>query len=82
MFIRNDLKGQDQEIFSSVFLHESVSPKPLTNPLGPLRIFLIICGDTVFTAQGLVDTGVANGKNLQSEISLFIHLWVVELTYG
>ncbi len=33
------LKGQCQEIFASGFFHESVSPKPLSIPLGAFRNF-------------------------------------------
>jgi hypothetical protein len=40
-----DLKGQCHEIFDFSFLHESVSPKPLSVPLGPLQIFSKICRD-------------------------------------
>ncbi len=39
------LKGQCHEIFASGFFHESVSPKPLSIPLGPFRIFSKIRGD-------------------------------------
>jgi hypothetical protein len=46
------LKGQCHEIFDFWFFHESVSPKPPSILLGPFRIFLKICGDTVFAAQG------------------------------
>jgi hypothetical protein len=33
------LKGQCHEIFDFRFFHESVSPKPLSLPLGPFQIF-------------------------------------------
>jgi len=39
------LKGQCHEIFASGFFHESVSPKPLSIPVGPFRIFKKIRGD-------------------------------------
>jgi hypothetical protein len=39
------LKGQCHEIFCIWFFHESVSPKPLSIPLGPFRIFSKIRGD-------------------------------------
>jgi hypothetical protein len=39
------LKGQCYEIFAFGFFHESVSPKPLSIPLGPFRFFLKIRGD-------------------------------------
>ncbi len=51
---------------TSGFFHESVSPKPLSTPLGPFRIFLKIPGDICnsrFTT-GVVDTG---GKWKKSE---------------
>jgi hypothetical protein len=58
---------------TSGFFHESVSPKHLSVPLRPFRIFSKIRGDITglrFTT-GVVDTGgttpVANGKNLQTE---------------
>jgi hypothetical protein len=39
------LKGQCHEIFCFWFFYESVSPKPLSIPLGPFRIFSKIRGD-------------------------------------
>ncbi len=39
------LKDQCHEISTSVFLHESATPKPLSIPLGLFRIFLKIRGD-------------------------------------
>jgi len=33
------LKGQCHEIFDFWFFHESVTPKPLSIPLGPFRFF-------------------------------------------
>jgi hypothetical protein len=35
---KGHLKGQCLEIFDFRFFHESVSPKPLSIPLGPFRI--------------------------------------------
>ncbi len=51
------------------FFHESVSPKPLSIPLWPFRIFSKIRRDIRSSrcTTGVVD--VANGKNLQSEKS-------------
>jgi hypothetical protein len=46
--------------FASDFFHESVSPKPLIIPLGPVRFFFSkICGDIRSSkfATGVVDTG-------------------------
>ncbi len=67
------LKGQCHDIFDFWFFHESVSPKPLSIPLGPFRIFSKIHGDirssrlppvsttlailVVKFATGVVDTG-------------------------
>jgi hypothetical protein len=53
----------------SGFLHESVSPKPLSIPLGPFRIFSKIRGDIRCPrfATGVVDTG---GKCKKSSIIL------------
>ncbi len=66
-----------------VFFHESLSPKPLSIPLGPFQIFLIICGDIRSSrcTTGVVDTG---GKWKKSAITkvliiLFGHLWEVYL---
>jgi hypothetical protein len=36
---KESLKGQCHEIFDFKFFHESVSPKPLSIPLGPFEIF-------------------------------------------
>jgi hypothetical protein len=66
------LKGQRHEIFGFWFCHESVSPKPLSIPLGPFRIFRKFA--EIFAAQGsppVLLTPVANEKNLQSEIFFF-----------
>ncbi len=59
----------------------SVSPKPLSIPIGSFQIFLKIRRD--IAAQGVVDTG---GKWKKSSIMkvliiLFRHLWEVELSY-
>ncbi len=42
---KESLKGQCHEIFDFKFFHESVSPKPLSIPLGPFRICSKICGN-------------------------------------
>jgi len=82
MFIRNALNGQGQEIFSSVFLHESVSPNPLTIPLGPLRIFLNICGDIYSARSRWHRCGKWKKSLIRKVLNIyFIHLWVVELTW-
>jgi hypothetical protein len=68
-----------------VFFHESVSPKPLSIPLGPHRIFLKIGGDIQSSrcTTGIVDTGGKSKKSsiIKVSIILFGHLWEVELTY-
>ena len=43
--LKGRLKGQCHEIFDFWFFHESVSPKPLSVPLGWFRIFSKIRGD-------------------------------------
>jgi hypothetical protein len=58
------LKGQCHEIFNLWFLHESVSPKPLSIQIGPFQIVSKIRGE-IFAAQGAPPvslTPVANGK--------------------
>ncbi len=77
-------KGQCHEIFHFCFFHESVSPKPLSIPLGPFWIFLKICRDIRSSrcTTCVVDTG---GKWKKSSIInvliiFFGHLWDVELT--
>ncbi len=47
------------------FFHESVSPKPLSIPLGSFRIFSKIRGDirSSMFATGVNDTGGANAKS-------------------
>jgi hypothetical protein len=61
------LKVQCHDIFNfSDFLHESVSPEPLSIPLGPFRKF----PNFAVAAQGappVLLTLVSNGKNLRSE---------------
>jgi hypothetical protein len=52
-------KGSLTRDFRLHFFHESVSPGPLSIPLGPFQIFMTIRGDIhnfVFTT-GVVDTG-------------------------
>ncbi len=60
-FFGSVLKGQCHEIFCFWFFHESVSPKPLSIPLGPFRIFSKIRGDI---RSSRLNTGVndAGGK--------------------
>jgi hypothetical protein len=50
------------------FFHESVSPKHVSIPLRPFRIFSKIRGDI-------------RGSSRKILIILFGHLWVEELTY-
>jgi hypothetical protein len=78
-------KGQCHEIFYFWFFHESVSPKPLSIPLGPFQIFPKICGDIRSSrcSTGVNDTGGKWKKSsiIKVLIILFGHLWEVELTY-
>jgi hypothetical protein len=61
------LKGQCHEIFDFWFFHESVSPKPVSIPLGSFQIFSKIRGDIRCSrfATGVNDTG---GKCKKSSI--------------
>ncbi len=67
------------------FFHESVSPKPLSIPIEPFRIFSKIRGDIRSSrcTTGVADTGDKwqKSSNWQILIILFGHLWVAELTY-
>jgi hypothetical protein len=56
---KTSLKGQCHEIFCFWFFHESVSPKTLSIPLGPFRIFSKIRGDIRSSrlTTGINDTG-------------------------
>jgi hypothetical protein len=67
-----------------VFFHKSVSPKHLSIPLRPFRIFSKICGDIRGSrcTTGVDDTGGKWKKSSRRKISiiLFGYLWVVELT--
>ncbi len=70
---------------TSVFFHESVSPKHLSIPLGLLRIFSKICGD-IYSSRCTIGVVNTRGKWKKSSIIkvfiiLFQHLWEVELTY-
>ncbi len=86
-----DMRKRDLHAFKGTvprdfrLFHESVSPKPLSIPIGPFRIFSKIRGDI---RSSRCTTGVAytGGKwqkssNWKILIILFGHLWVVELTY-
>jgi hypothetical protein len=61
------LKGQCHEILTFGFFHESVSPKPLSIPLGSFLIFSKMRGDIRSSsfATGVKDTG---GKCKKSSI--------------
>jgi hypothetical protein len=70
------------EIFDFCFFHDSVSPKPLSVPLRPFRIFSKIRRyiRSSRCTTGVLDTG---GKWTKSSIRKmcnisFEHLWVVE----
>ncbi len=70
---------------TSGFFHESVSPKHLSIPVRPFRIFSKIRGDIRGSrcTTGVNDTGGKWKKSSSRKILiiLFGHLWVVELTY-
>jgi hypothetical protein len=57
--VTSSLKGQCHEISDFWFFHESVSPKPLSIPIGSFRIFSKIRGDirSSTCTTGVVDTG-------------------------
>jgi hypothetical protein len=57
--LRVDQRSLCHEIFASGLFHESVSPKALSIPLGPFRIFSKIRGDIRSSrlATGINDTG-------------------------
>ena len=65
-----------------VFFHESVSPKPLSIPLGQFWIFLKTCGDIRSSRCTTINTGGKWKKSsiIKALIILFGHLWEVELT--
>ncbi len=68
IYCTGNLKGQRHEIFDMWFFYESVSPKPLSIPLGPFWIFCKFA--EIFAAQGAPQvwlTPVANGKKHQKE---------------
>jgi hypothetical protein len=70
---------------TSGFFHESVSPKHVSIPLRPFRIFSKIRGDIRGSrcTTGVIDAGGKWKKSSSRKILiiLFGHLWVVELTY-
>ncbi len=69
------LKGQCHEIFASGFFHESVSPKPLSIPLGPFRIFSKIRGDirSLRLTTGINDTGGKFAAGINNTGGKFCH---------
>jgi hypothetical protein len=69
------LKGQCNEIFASGFFHESVSPKPLSIPLGPFQIFLKIRGDIRSSRLtiGISDTGGKFATGINGTSGKFYH---------
>jgi hypothetical protein len=77
------LKGTVSRDFArfstSGFFHESVSPKHLSVPLWPFRIFSKICGDIRGSrcTTGVNDTGGKwkKSSNIKILIILFGHLW-------
>ncbi len=76
-------KGTVSRDFRLLVFYESVSPKPLSIPLGHVSNFFENFSE-IFAAQVASPvslTPVANWKNLKVLIILFGHLWEVELTY-
>ncbi len=71
--INDNLKGQCHEIFDFRFFHESLSPKPLSIPLGPFQIFLKILGDIHSSrcTTGVVDIGGKWKKSSIRKVLLF-----------
>jgi hypothetical protein len=82
---KTTLKGQCHEILTSGFFQEPVSPKPLSIPFGPFRIFLKIRGDICSSrcTTSVLDTGGKCKKSsiIKVLIILFGHLWELKLTY-
>ncbi len=76
-----------KRFFDFWFFHESISPKPLSIPLGSFRIFSKILGDIRSRSSRcitcVVDTRWQMEKSsiIKVFIILFGHLWEVELTY-
>ncbi len=52
--------GQCHKIFDFRFFHESVSPQPLSIPLGPLQIFHNF--SEIFAAQGATPVSSGGGS--------------------
>ncbi len=72
---KNMLKGVWHEIFSFRIFHESVSPGPLSMPLGPFQIFSKIHGDIRLSA--VATTPAMKEKNF--EVYIFLHIFVKSL---
>jgi hypothetical protein len=72
------LKGQCHEIFnfSGVF-NESVSPKPLSIPLGPFRIFPNFAGRSSRCTTGVVDTNKKWKKSSIIKVLIFNFHWTL-----
>jgi hypothetical protein len=70
---------------TSGFFHESVSPKPMSIPLGPFRIFSKIRVDIsqlkVHHRRRLHRWQIKKSSIIKVLFILFGHLWEVELTY-
>ncbi len=79
------LKGQCHEIFDFCFFHESVSPKPLSIPTEPFRIFSKICWAIRSSrcSTGVADTGGKwqKSSNWKILIILFGHLSLIPVVH-
>ncbi len=85
-FLVPPFKGTvSRDFLTSGCFHKSVSPKPLSIPLGPFEIFSKILRDIHSSrcTTGVVDTGGKWKKSsiIKALIILFGHLWEVELTH-
>ncbi len=75
------LKGQCHEIFDFWFFHESLSPKPLSTVYHKGRFEFFRKFAEIFTAQGPPLVSTKKSSIIKVLISVFGHLWEVELTY-
>jgi hypothetical protein len=77
---KRKFKGTVPWIFYFKFFHESVSPKPLSIPIGPFEIFLKICGN-IRSSRCTTSVGAdAGGKFTTGVIDTSGKLPLVSLT--
>ncbi len=71
----HDERDSVMRYFASGFFHESVSPKPLSKPLGPFRIFSKIPGDIPRSGltTGINDTGGKFATSINDTGGKFCH---------